>query len=274
MKKRAVSWRAGALILALWLALLAPATVSMAEPAGPRLARTAYTSEAAFLSDLAALGITVAHEGFEDDAAWGAVRSTVAGGTHTAPSITNLGVTWTANNPVSQVTTGPGPARTGSWGFFTLPHGNPASGMPDGWITSGDLVAAGGWVETNTPPAGIKLVIDGDEANPIDFDGNNVLGAQYRFFGVIDPAGFSTVEFRETEAEGDDWKFIFGDDFTFGVAACVASPDVTGDGTVDLLDIQAIASDWQQALGCPVDQDGDGEITIVDVQVVCAAAFP
>lgn len=253
--------------------VLALPGVSLAQPAGPVVARTAYTDEAAFLSDLAALGITPVHEGFEDDAAWGTVRSTISGGTHTAPSIISLGVTWTANNALSQVTTGPGPALTGMWGFFTLPHGDYTAGIPDGWITAGDFVAAGGWVRTNTPPAGIELIIDGDTANPIDFDGNNVLNGPHRFFGVIDPDGFNTVEFRETESSGDDWKYIFADDFTFGFVACEANPDVTGDGSIDILDIQAIASDWFQPATCPIDQNGDGVIDIIDIQIVCAAAF-
>ena len=88
---------------------------------------TAYTDETEFLNALTTLGYTPLHEGFEDDSVWGSVRSP-----QTAASIANLGVTWTANNVNSEVTTGQGPALGGSWGFFTLPHGDFGNGIGDG----------------------------------------------------------------------------------------------------------------------------------------------
>jgi hypothetical protein len=179
-----------------------------------------YTDEALFLSDLAALGDATVFEGFEADSAWGDVRTTIPGGTHTAPAVMHQGMTWTSNNDVSEVTTGNGPALTGSWGFFCLPHGNFPMGIGDGWVVTSDPVlhAMGGWFETNTPPAAVVFLVDGVLA---DFE-DHPLGTAHRFLGVIDVDGFQTVEVRETEGVLEDQKFIFSDDYTFGVSAAAS----------------------------------------------------
>lgn len=202
-----------------------PATVTFHVTGTPGV--TTYTDETAFRTALAAAGYTAFFEGFEDEAVWGDVRTTIVGGDQTAPSVFNLGITWTANNTDSEVTTGEGPALHGQWGFFTLPHGSYGTGTDcdqpincgDGWIGTGDgqLVAVGGWVETNTPYAGIKMYLDGNMNAPIDFGVS--LGTQYQFIGVIVPAGFGQFEFRETEGVITELKYIFGDDMTFAFAS-------------------------------------------------------
>jgi hypothetical protein len=177
-----------------------------------------YTDEAAFLTELSNLGYLTVTEGFEDDAVWGDVRTTVPGGPQTAPSVTSQGITWSANNPASGVTTGSGPARTGEWGFFELPHGDPTAGIHDGWIMTGStpLYAVGGWIETNTFGARVNLVLDG--VTVVDFE-DTPLDYAHQFYGVISTEGFLSCEVVETEAvPGDQWFYIFGDDFTFGVA--------------------------------------------------------
>ncbi len=175
-----------------------------------------FTDEASYLGTLHSLGYQSIFEGFEDDAAWGTVRTTV-GGQQTAPSITNQGITWTSNVVSGEITTGGGPARTGDWGFFALPHGDPANGIGDGFVGNSDitLFGVGGWIETNTPPAGISLLLDGVA---VDFDGNDALGNSHAFFGAIDTAGFTRFDYLETEFGGDELKLIFADDFTFAVA--------------------------------------------------------
>jgi hypothetical protein len=69
-----------------------------------------------------------------------------------AASVTANGITWTVNNAVAQVTTGSGPARSGSWGFFTSPHGDPTGSDPlkplrDGFMGSASsrLYGVGAW---------------------------------------------------------------------------------------------------------------------------------
>lgn len=186
-------------------------------------APVAYTSETDYLDALGVIGLPSFAESFEDDAAWGSVRSTIVGGNHTAASVTSQGITWTSNNSVSQVTTGPGPARTGGWGFYSLPHGDFANGIGDGFrlTAAGPMFAVGGWVETNTPFAKVHFVID--DSLTIDFNDLQI-GTQHQFLGVIDTAGFATLEVREVEGVLEDQKLIFADDFTIAVPepnACV-----------------------------------------------------
>ena len=193
----------------------------------------AYTDEAAFLAALTANSIPATHESFEDDAAWGHVRTTIVGGQKTAPSVNSRGVTWTANNGISGITTGEGPARTGSWGFFQLPHGDWNNGITDGFIGIGDqqMVAIGGWIKS-TGNAKISLELDGV---PVDFGGNSATVNVYQFFGAIDLGGFAQFEYIELEATPDDWKLIFAEDFTFAFGGTLV--DCNQNGVGDALDI-------------------------------------
>jgi hypothetical protein len=193
----------------------------VAAPASAQV--TAYTDEVLFLADAAAMGWCVDLESFESDAAWGAARTPA-----TLPSVTNLGITWLPNNPNSELTTGGGPARTGLWGFYELPHGDFGSGVGDGWLTQAadTLYAVGGWLVSNTPGARINLVLDGTMV--VDFSGDNLIGTSHSFFGVMNPAGITEVEFRETEGSSGDPKYIFGDDFSFGRVVCYSA--IFGDG--------------------------------------------
>jgi len=186
--------------------------------------------ESAYLAKLAELGFSTYFEGFEDEAAWSSARSP-----NTAASITSRGVTWTSNNAVSEVTTGTGPARTGVYGFFTLPHGDPTGGptdpLRDGfvgtWRAAGDFRAVGGWLDANTGGAQVRFALDGVEHGFID----PALTSQHRFFGVIDADGFKQFEIFETEGVVEDQEFIFGDDFTLAFVA----PGVPAAGTWGLL---------------------------------------
>ena len=65
------------------------------------------------------MGYTATHEGFEDDTVWGSVRSSIVDGFHSAPSISNLGMTWTSNFLAGDITTGEGPVRSGVYGFYS-----------------------------------------------------------------------------------------------------------------------------------------------------------
>ena len=202
-----------------------------------------YLDETTFLNELAAMGITAVHEGFEDDAVWGGVRSP-----DTAPMVSSQGVNWSANNLSSEITTGNGPALTGEFGFYSLPHGsydNPDPGAScfnpeecgDGFratAITGAFIAHGGWIETNTPFAKLGIYLGNYPENPVDLgetcdppgsencQGNDVLGTESKFFGVIDPAGFERIEYRELEGKleppgGADKKYIFADDFYFSL---------------------------------------------------------
>ncbi len=203
-----------------------------------------YLDRATFLADLSAIADTIAHEGFESEPAWGHVRSTIVGGTFTADAVSNLGLTWTSNNHTSEVTTGNGPAQQGQWGFYSLPHGsygNPDPGancdIPgdcgDGFRVAADsglLYGFGGSVTTNTPFAKVGLYLGQYNG---DVDGavvDQTIGTTPQFLGVIDPDGFTQVEFRELEGktEGNfdgDLKYIFADDFYFaGTSVVIPEP--------------------------------------------------
>ena len=195
-----------------------------------------YTDETTFLSALASQSLVPVQEGFEDDVAWAAARSPA-----TASSVANLGITWTSNNAISQITTGLGPARTGSWGFFCLPHGDYNNGITDGWRGTGaqPLVAIGGWFD-GTSGGRLNVILDGDELNAADFGGANAIVNAHQFFGVIDTGGFSTFEFRETEGTIGDQKFIFADDFTFAFGGVIL--DCNENGLADAFDIANLDS--------------------------------
>lgn len=200
---------------------------------------TVYVSYTEFIAAVDALGLERIRESFEDDAVWGHVRTSIVDGEMTAPSVTNLGLTWRANNPDGEVTTGEGPVFIGTWGFFTLPHGSYLTGtdchLPgncgDGWRVTSDqpLYALGGWIETNTPPAKIGLYLGPGLGSPVDLgetcdpDGMNcsdnaILSTQHQFYGVIVPDGVSEFEVRELEGKKEDAKYISADEFAFGRA--------------------------------------------------------
>lgn len=252
--------------------VVALALLLLAAPAEVAAARLAYLDEEAYLADLEALGLAAAAEGFEDDAAWGDVRTTVVGGPRTAPNVTHLGVTWLANNPDGEVTTGSGPARSGLYGFFTLPHGSFLTGVDcdlpgncgDGWIGVGAvrLYGISGWIH-GTYGAKVELVLDDDYANPVDFgevcdpSGQNCtdptqLGGGDAFFGVIDTDGFTSFEFSEMEGTSEDAKLLFADDFTIGFAsaACNDGLDNDGDGLIDF-DGAGVGSPDPRCIGAP-----------------------
>jgi len=175
-----------------------------------------YTDEATYLNDLADFGFGRLQEGFEDDATWGGVRFSNA-----APQVTSQGIVWTANNGTSQITTGSGTARTGSWAVFAFPHGITTGDLltpqEDGFVgtSTAAVFGVGGWLVSNTGGAQVQFMLDGA---PVGFTDPTVTN-EHKFFGAIDTAGFTTFEIVETEGNVEDQENIFGDDFTLGTAA-------------------------------------------------------
>ena len=82
------------MLLKCWLLCL----VMLVGSTGARGQAVAYTDEGAFLAALASMGSPVLQEGFEDEAVWGGVRTTISGGAFTAPSVSNQGVTWVSSS--------------------------------------------------------------------------------------------------------------------------------------------------------------------------------
>ena len=148
-------------------------------------APTIYTDEASYLSALAATPYQTFQEGFENDAAWGVARSPNA-----ADSVSSQGIVWTSNHPdamaSSRITTGSGPALSGSWGAYSSPHGDPDRELsatacdvtppPDsclqhdgllGTSTSGTLYGVDGWI-SGTFGGQVVFVLGGNPV-PVDF---------------------------------------------------------------------------------------------------------
>ena len=196
-------------------------TVSGCEPvsiAGPP-AIDGYSCwiESSYQAKLAQLGYGSFQEGFENEAVWGPARQP-----NTQPAVMSQGVNWTPNNAISGITTGNGAARTGAWGFYELPHGDPTGGLTDPlrdgfmgtWTGMGALVGVGGWLTSNTGGgAQAMFSLDGVETG---FPNPNILNS-FLFFGVIDVTGFTVFEVFETEGVVEDQKFIFADDFTLAL---------------------------------------------------------
>jgi hypothetical protein len=202
--------------------------------------------QAAFLRLANQNGFPRFQEGFESDAVWGHARSP-----NTVESVSTRGFAWRANDfdpthlvppfppspPPNHITTGPGPARTGMWGFFDLAHGYavgsfgecdvetppPYCFYHDGMTVArepgtGPLHGAGGYF-TASSTADVAIVVNGDWQNPI---GGGGISHAHQFFGVIDtgPTGFDEVQFREVDGRVSDAFLIFADDFTL-----LAEPD-------------------------------------------------
>jgi hypothetical protein len=184
-------------------------------------------------------------EGFEDDAAWGVARSP-----NSAPSVVSQGVQWQSNHlhdpDWNEITTGPGPARTGQWGIFDPEHGA-AYGTPtecdvddppdrclyhDGFTgvlepNMAPLHAVGGYI-TGFYGANVGIVLD-----DLTLHSGGQLTGSHQFFGVIDtrPAGFTRFEFRELDGKGGQALYVFADDFTLLSDGPSTAPESGAAGT-------------------------------------------
>lgn len=181
-----------------------------------------YTDEAAYLSAISNLGLSPLVEDFEGSA-WDGVRSSISLGTHVAPSVTSQNITWTASD---NVTTSEGAGRTG-WGVYDHPGGDPD--ILYGASTK-TLYGVAGWLHTSTPVTNVQIYLDG-----VLVDGGSIqVGTSDIFLGVIDEAGFSAFELRDTEGAPGDEKHWFADDFTFAATAAARVPALSGWGELIL----------------------------------------
>jgi len=184
--------------------------------------------EAPYLAKLGDLGYQSFQEGFEDDAAWGVVRSP-----DTALSVVNQGIEWQTNFPdppaSNGITTSMGAARTGFWGVYDSAHGY-ATGTPtecdvdvpppgclfkDGFTgtrQSGEstLYGVGGYF-TGQSLSNLVMILDG--GTPLALGRLSAVGHQ--FFGVIDIVGFTSFRVEETDGKVGQELYVFADDFTF-----------------------------------------------------------
>jgi len=241
----------------------------------------AYADERLYHGDLITQGYERFQESFEDDAVWSATR--VAG----AASITNQGITWSSNYPANAIRTGTGPAVAGSYGFFSLPHGNYLAGSQclqpgvctDGWrgFSPQPLTAIGGLVSGAGAGAKVSIILDDDPARTFDLG----FVSTPRFIGVIDPNGFNTFEFRELEGTSDDAFCLFADHFTFAFRDVTTSgPRSYGCGPNPIGSLQVIAG--APAIGTtvtfgldnPLGTQAPGALTLLLLSTTSGSAFP
>ncbi|MGI9592051.1 MAG: hypothetical protein ACR2P8_11835 [Myxococcota bacterium] len=200
-----------------------------------------YTDEASFLAGLAALEGSTIHESFEDQTAWADSRNSISNPGST-PAVTSQGVVWTSNALQNEIATGTvgGSAPDGAFAIYSLPHGVATdSGLycdsaeepnvpiecwqNDGLQVEvepgGTLFAFGGRIDTANLGK-VTFLLDGVDINGNDTD--NVDNWQregdpadnWAFVGVIDAAGFSSVELRELRGKDSQQVLLFADDFT------------------------------------------------------------
>ena len=230
-------------------------------------------NESLYRAKLTALGHDTFLESFEG-AVWGSVRSTVDT-TISAPSITSQGIVWTTNHPDdTEITTGSGPALSGSWGGYDASHGF-AEGLADpdcdpnlepdpvpakclyhdglsgtmATLPGGNsLYGAGGYI-TGDPGDSIAIILYGRNAasgTTAQVNIGKLPDAGHHFLGLIDTtaSGFTGFEFQEQDGKVGQPRLIFGDDFIFSTisGAPVADPNGPYTGTA----------------GSPVSFDGTG----------------
>jgi bacillopeptidase F len=198
-------------------------------------------------------------EGFEDDTAWGAVRSP-----DSAPNVTSSWLTWTSNHTANEVTTGGGPAYTGDWAFYSDPHGdlsvtNPSDPIADGFVGTSErsLIGVGAWFKA-TNGSRLSIILDGNEAARVDL---GPVDAVHRFYGIVVDGSFTSFEFRETEGTLGDQKLLFVDDVTVAFAAGGNSaPDATI--VWPSADVTVAEGESVEFEGVATDPDGDA-VTVV-----------
>jgi len=209
------------LILLAFLSVLAMGTTGHA-------AQTVYTDEAVYLADLMTMGYISAFDDFEDNNFWGLLE------TDAAPDVTSQGVTWAGLG--GGVTLKHGVERSADWALLSSPPGSPFDGFLA--TASEPLFAFGGWVKAGNAGSGgqndISAFLNGS-AVAVDVFGAPT--SNYVFWGIIDTAGISSIQFETEPVDPpepgsgdpiDPSKTIFLEDFMFGFAA---APSLREPGT-------------------------------------------
>ena len=79
---------------------------------------------------------------------------------------------------------------------------------------------------------------------------------------------------------GIDNKFLAGDylagdaSYAIDFVVSVCAGDVTGDGSVNVLDLLALLTAWGDCDDCPEDVNGDGAVNVLDLLIVFSVWGP
>ena len=195
--------------------------------------------ETAFAARAQALGYSIFHEGFEDDAVGGGVRTPQA-----APSVISQGIEWRSNHPdapaSNPISTTSGPPHSGQWAVYDPDHGyatgseaecdtdNPPEhclyhdGVSGTRVPGQEALHGVGGYFHGLYGANVGILIDG--AGPL---GGGTIAGDYPFFGVIDtrPAGFTQFEFRELDGKIGQALYVWADDFSLAGNFSTGTPE-------------------------------------------------
>jgi VCBS repeat-containing protein len=238
-------------------------------------------NETAFLAKAAEWGLASFQEGFEDDAAWGLARSPMV-----LPVVNSQGIQWMTNHPDApannDLTTGPGPARTGEWGVFDPRHGYATGSEFECDVDNPDTICLyfDGFSGIREPVRGVLNgvggYITGSYGGRVDIlldevltNGGGRITPGHQFFGVIDtrPAGFTQFEFREVDGKVGQALFIFGDDFTMLTPAPSPVEDArTGSSKIYFAGAGPNPSNGRTSLRFSTPAQGDVQLVIYDVR--------
>ncbi len=152
-------------------------------------------------------------------------------------------------------------------GAFSAPIGYPTGGTSTGQIIAADLDC----------DEKIDLVTTNKDSNNVSFL-NNIGGGAFGAPMLIG-VGTSPEELVTADFDGDgDFDVATADRDSSSVSVIINQTceagvfgDVTGDGTVDVLDLLALLGDWGVCGGCPTDLTGDGIVDVLDLLAMLGA---
>jgi len=261
-------WERGSLRTLFLAALITSSTVELCAPIAQ--AAVTYTDEAAYLDALVAAGYVATAEGFEENATWGGVRSTISSGFATAPSVKSQGITWRSRAAPSGITTGPGAAHTGGWGVFSYPHGrpDPTNHVRDGLVATIVVPAygVGGWLRGQGTSPQIQIVLDRGMATERAIGVGGTLTGVPTFLGVVDSVPFDTFEIEELDGTYEDQNFVFADDFTVGLSVAVPTTSTSSTTTTTSTSTTSTSTTTSTVLAVVAcgDANGDGRVSATD----------
>jgi len=207
---------------------VAEATVVLSAcESGPQV--TFCWQEDAYLQQLAASGLAVINESFENDSAWADSRSPL-----TQWLVSSQGLFWQSNHPQppagNEISTGSGAAYVGQYGIFDPQHGAASGSVVEcdvdqppaycfyhdgvtAWHSSGaPLLRATGAYFSGIGLANLELLLDDTVTVPA-----GKTGTGFQFFGVISALPFQRFQWREVDGKVGDPRLLFMDNFIIGL---------------------------------------------------------
>lgn len=201
---------------------------------------TDAAARAAFMSALGAAGYATFSEDFTDPV-WDAARSSVVGGTVAVASIANQGITWHSSFG-DFITTSVDSSGVAPWHIYSIGGSvqEPLHAVPDTLFgqSSQVLYGLGFWISGGPPEKGkLNVILDGTRVvkfeQIIGYDSSSPpepiketlrLSSHKRFYGLMDPQGFTQYQLLEIEGVPEDQVLMWTTAYT---VAFVPEPSAT-----------------------------------------------